>query len=85
MCVCTVYVFMRVSVITCVYCVCVYACLCDCTCVLYSVVQKRASDSLEQKLQMVVSHLIWVLGTKVESCRTASSVNHRASLQPPGC
>ena len=46
--------------------------------------QKRVSDSLELELQMVVSHLTWVLEIESQdSGREASALNHEPSLQFP--
>lgn len=40
-------------------------------------VQKRVPDTLELKLQVVVSCLMWVLGIKLRSSeRAESSLNH---------
>lgn len=38
--------------------------------------QKRASDPVELELQAIVSHPLWVLGTKLGPARAASTVNH---------
>jgi hypothetical protein len=46
-------------------------------CVATSEVQKRSSDPLEIELQVVVSHLTWVLGTELRSSgRTVCSFNY---------
>lgn len=39
--------------------------------------QKRPSDPLELELQVAVSHLVWVLGTKLgSSVRAAKTLSH---------
>lgn len=56
-------------------CVCasVGTCACMCMQVPYEV-QERVSDSLKQKLQVFVSHLMWVLGTGIWSSGRAEPV-----------
>lgn len=43
-----------------------HGCVCEC-CVLEG--QKKVSNSPELGLQVVVSHLVWILGSKLRSCR----------------
>lgn len=51
-------------------------CMSMCTLLRYSG-QKRMSIPLEMELQIVVRHLMWMLGTKFgSSARTTSSLNH---------
>ena len=38
--------------------------------------QKEVSDPMKLELQVVVNHLMWMLGTELESCaRAASNLN----------
>jgi hypothetical protein len=41
------------------------------------------SESLKLELQMVVSHLAWVLGTELRSARAGSTLNHKGISPAP--
>ena len=78
----------------CVYvflCVCVCVCVCMCACVHVYIgadthrALKRAPDSLELELQVVVSHLMWVLGMESRSsARATHALKHLAISPAPG-
>lgn len=56
-----------------------------CVCYVYVDVQRLEDiKSPELELQVVVSHLIWILGTKVRSSAiVVSTLTFESSLQPP--
>lgn len=57
-------------------CICMHACMCICTmCMQVPTGQKMVSDSPEVELQVVRSHLVWVLASKLHSWKTASALN----------
>lgn len=68
-------------------CMNVYCVMCECLSVCYDVyvcthrVKKSVSYSLELKLQVVVNHLVWVLGTEPGSSRRVTIFPAESSLQ----
>jgi hypothetical protein len=44
--------------------------------------QKRVSDNLQVELQVVVSHLLWILGTKLRSSRRAMCILNSWAICP---
>ena len=73
------------------YFVCVCVCMDVCVCMLVYVTcvqvpteaREEELDPLDLKLQVVVSHPMWVLGTELGSSgRAASSINHHAISYP---
>ena len=61
-------------------------CVCVCVC-MYIIAyedQKRVLHPLDLESHVVVSHLTWVLGTKLESPgRVESTLHHRATSPAP--
>lgn len=59
------------------YCVCEYACVCVCSCTLMKLFSEglnRGSRTLDLDLLLVISPLMWVVGTKVRSSKKTVNI-----------